>query len=129
MPAGSPRSPSTEAEALEEVEAEILEDTDAGTDSESSLIAPGRDFRPSFIGRQSFSVKMYVAASQPQKSEWELRGLLMPMEARADRSEADRMVYQAPVDRKTCVGRTGNFSVRYFSVVARDITRPEVAVA
>jgi len=83
----SSNSESTEVEALEEVDAERLEDTDAGTDSESSLIAPGRGFRPSFIGRQSFSVRMSVAASQPQKPEWELRGLLKPMEARADRSE------------------------------------------
>jgi hypothetical protein len=75
-------------EAPEEVEVEPDGVEEVGADPVSSLVAAGRGSIPSISASQSFSAKMSVAASsQFRKSEWELRGLMTPMEARAERSE------------------------------------------
>jgi len=61
---------------------------EVGCDPVSSLVAAGRGSFPSISASQSFSAKILVAASsQLRKSECELRGLMKPMEARAERSE------------------------------------------
>ena len=59
---------------------------EVGADPVSSLVAAGRGSLLSISASQSFSAKMSVAASsQLRKSEWELRGLMKPIEVRADR--------------------------------------------
>jgi len=61
---------------------------EVGGNPVSSLVAAGQGSLPLISASQFFSAKMSVAASsQLRKSEGELRGLMKPMEARAERSK------------------------------------------
>ena len=61
---------------------------EVGADPVSTSVAAGRGSFPSLSASQCLCAKMLVAASsQFRKSEWELRGLMKPMDARAERSE------------------------------------------